>query len=59
MTLRQAMKVLEKDAVFCGVSDINKYLGNVAMHRTAYPQYVLAAFDVWAEHIRRERDMER
>lgn len=58
MTLKRAMKVLEKDAEFCGL-EFHKYLGTVAMHRGAFPQSVLAAFDVWAEHKRRERDMER
>lgn len=58
MTLRQAMKVLEKDAVFCGL-EFNKYLGTLAMHKSAFPQSVKDAFDVYAEHIRRERDMER
>ena len=58
MTLKAAMKVLEKDAEFCGL-EFNKYLGTVAMHRGAFPQSVLAAFDVYAAHIQRERDMER
>lgn len=58
MTLKKAMKVLEKDAEFCGM-EFNKYLGTVAMHRGAFPQSVKDAFDVYAEHIQRERDMQR
>lgn len=58
MTLKGAMSVLKKDAEFCGM-EFNKYLGTVAMHRGAFPQSVLKAFDVYAEHIRKERDMER
>ncbi len=58
MNLKTAMKVLSKDAEFCGM-ELNKYLGTVAMHRGAFPQSVLAAFDVYAEHVQRERDMER
>lgn len=58
MNLRQAMKILSKDAEFCGM-ELNKYLGTVAMHRGAFPVNVLTAFDVYAEHIQRERDMDR
>ena len=58
MTLKRAMRILSKDAEFCGM-ELNKYLGTVAMHRGAFPQSVLAAFDVYAEHIQRERDMDR
>ena len=49
MTLNAAMKVLEKDAEFCGM-EFNQYLGYVGMHRGAFPQGVLAAFDTYAEH---------
>lgn len=58
MTLKGAMSVLKKDAEFCGM-EFNKYLGTVGMHRSWFPQSVLKAFDVYAEHIRKERDMER
>ena len=55
MTLKKAMKVLEKDAEFCGL-EFNQYLGYVGMHRGAFPQGVLEAFDVWAENRRREKE---
>jgi hypothetical protein len=58
MTLKGAMSVLKKDAEFCGM-ELNQYLGTVGMHRGAFPQSVLKAFDVYAEHIRKEREMER
>lgn len=54
MTLKKAMAVLKKDAEFCGM-EFNKYLGYVGMHRGAFPQGVLAAFDVYAEHKQAER----
>lgn len=54
MKLKKAMKILEKDAEFCGL-EFQKYLGTVAMHRGAFPQGVLEAFDVWAEHKRQEK----
>ena len=55
MTLNRAMKVLEKDAEWCGMS-FNTYLGYVGMHRGAFPQGVLEAFDVWAENRRQEKE---
>lgn len=58
MTLKRAMSLLKKDAEFCGM-EFNQYLGYVGMHRGAFPQGVLAAFDAYAEHMQRERDMER
>ena len=58
MTLNRAMKVLEKDAEFCGL-EFNMYLGYVGMHRGSFPQGVLEAFDVWAENRRRERAEEK
>ena len=58
MTLNKALKILQKDAEFCGM-ELHKYLGTVAMHRGAFPQSVLSAFDVYAEHMQRERDMDR
>jgi hypothetical protein len=58
MTLKRAMSLLKKDAEYCGL-EFNQYLGYVGMHRGAFPQGVLAAFDVYAEHMQRERDMER
>lgn len=54
MKLKAAMKILEKDAEFCGL-EFQKYLGTVAMHRGAFPSKVLEAFDVWAEHKRQEK----
>ncbi len=54
MNLKAAMKILSKDAEFCGL-EFQKYLGTVAMHRGAFPAKVLEAFDVWAEHKRQER----
>lgn len=58
MTLQRAMSLLKKDAEFCGM-EFNQYLGYVGMHRGAFPQGVLAAFDAYAEHMQRARDMER
>ena len=58
MTLNAAMKILQKDADWCGL-EFNKYLGLIGQSRGAFPQSVLAAFDVYREHIQRERDMER
>jgi len=55
MTLKKAMSVLKKDAEFCGM-EFNQYLGTVAMHRGAFPSVVLAAFDVWAENRRQEKE---
>lgn len=54
MTLKKALAVLKKDAEFCGL-EWNKYLGYVGMHRGAFPQGVLAAFDVYGEHKQAER----
>ena len=55
MTLNAAMKVLKKDAEFCGL-EFNQYLGYVGMHRGAFPQGVLEAFDTYAEHKQLERN---
>ena len=58
MTLNAAMKILQKDAEWCGL-EFNKYLGLIGQSRGAFHQRVLTAFDVYREHIQRERDMER
>jgi len=50
MTLKKAMTILQKDADFCGMN-INKYLGVVAMHRHAFPNEVLEAWDRYKDHI--------
>ena len=50
MTLKKAMDILQKDADFCGVN-INKYLDMVAMHRHAFPNEVLEAWDRYKDHM--------
>jgi len=54
MTKNRAMKILKEDADWCGMP-FNTYLGYVGMHRGAFPQGVLEAFDVWAENRRQEK----
>jgi len=55
MTKNRAMKILKEDADWCGMP-FNTYLGYVGMHRGAFPQGVLAAFDAYAEYARIERE---
>lgn len=50
MTLKKAMTILQKDADFCGMN-INKYLDTVAMHRHAFPNEVLEAWDRYKDHM--------
>jgi len=55
MTKNRAMKILKEDADWCGMP-FNTYLGYVGMHRGAFPQGVLAAFDAYAEYVQSERE---
>ena len=50
MTLKKAMSILQKDAEFCGL-EFNKYLGILAMHRSAFPAEVTEAWDRYKDHM--------
>lgn len=50
MTLKKAMSILQEDAEFCGL-EFNKYLGILAMHRSAFPAEVIEAWDRYKDHM--------
>ena len=58
MTLNRAMKILDADRQFLGL-DWERFFQFIQESRGAQKQSVLTAFEVYREHIERERDMER
>ena len=58
MTLNRAMKILDADRQFLGL-DWERFFQFIQESRGAQKQSVLTAFEVYREHIQRERDMER
>jgi hypothetical protein len=57
MTLRKAMRTLQKDAEFLGMG-FTRYLGTVASNPGIFPQGVLEAYDVFASHSKEEQTEE-
>lgn len=58
MTLNKAMKILNEDRLFLGM-DWERFFQFIQDSRGAQKTSVLNAFDVYREHIEKERDMER
>jgi len=50
MTLKKAMSILQKDAIFCGM-EFHQYLGTLAMHTSAFPAEVLEAWNRYKDHM--------
>ena len=58
MTLNRAMKILDADRQFLGL-DWERFFSFIQESPSAQKQSVRTAFEVYREHIERERDMER